>query len=374
MLKNTLIDEESTVAVAPTHPSNLNKAATNTPLVNVHNEWDPLEEVLVGTAVGARVPMGDKGLFAIRYSDYENIDTIPSGPHDPRILAETEEDLAAIVEAFERQGVIVRRPRPTDHSVVFGTPDWKSDGMYDYCPRDILLPVGNTVIETPMSLRSRFLEPLAYKDLLVEYMRSGVRWIAAPKPRLADTMYNTTDASRSALLEHEPVFDAANCLRVGRDILYLVSDTGNLLGAQWLQSVLGSEYRVHPLENLYASTHIDTTITLLRAGLVLVNPSRVRKDNLPAIFKNWQVVEAPEPIDIGFTGVAYGSAWISMNFMMVDPGLAMVDKNQVPLIKLLEKYKIDCIPLQLRHGRTLGGGFHCVTLDVRRRGVLEDYA
>jgi scyllo-inosamine-4-phosphate amidinotransferase 1 len=374
MLTNTLIDEKSTVIVAPTHPSNLNKAATNTPLVNVHNEWDPLEEVLVGTAVGARVPMGDKGLFAIRYSDYENIDTIPSGPHDPRILAETEEDLAAIVEAFERQGVIVRRPRPTDHSVVFGTPDWKSDGMYDYCPRDILLPVGNTVIETPMSLRSRFLEPLAYKDLLVEYMRSGVRWIAAPKPRLADTMYNTTDASRSALLEHEPVFDAANCLRVGRDILYLVSDTGNLLGAQWLQSVLGSEYRVHPLENLYASTHIDTTITLLRAGLVLVNPSRVRKDNLPAIFKNWEVVEAPEPIDIGFTGVAYGSAWISMNFMMVNPGLAMVDKNQVPLIKLLEKYKIDCIPLQLRHGRTLGGGFHCVTLDVRRRGVLEDYA
>jgi len=186
-------------------------------------------------------------------------------------------------------------------------------------------------------------------------------------------MYNTTDPSKSALLEHEPVFDAANCLRVGRDILYLVSDTGNMLGAQWLQSVLGSEYRVHPLENLYASTHIDTTITLLRAGLVLVNPSRVRDDNLPSIFKGWKVLRAPEPVDIGFTDVAYGSAWISMNFMMVNPNLAIIDKNQKPLIRLLNENKIECIPLQLRHGRTLGGGFHCVTLDVRRKGVLEDY-
>jgi len=343
-------------------------------LVNSHNEWDPLEEVIVGTAQGARVPIGDKGLFTIRYGDYDNAESIPSGPHDPKIISEAEEDLNAIVEAFESLEITVRRPKQIDLSARFSTPDWESDSMYDYCPRDIFLPVGNKIIETPMSLRSRFLETFAYKDTLIEYMNSGASWISAPKPQLLDGTYNNDDPSQSAIREVEPIFDAANCLRVGEDILYLVSDTGNKMGAVWLQNVLGPKYRVHQLENLYASTHIDTTITLLAPGKVMVNPSRVREDNLPEIFrKNWEVIEAPEPIDMGFTGVAYGSAWISMNFLMINPNLAMVDKNQKPLIELLAKHKIDVIPLELRHGRTLGGGFHCVTSDVRRRGILEDY-
>ena len=62
-----------------------------------------------------------------------------------------------------------------------------------------------------------------------------------------------------------------------------------------------------------------------------------------------------------------------MNILMVNPNLAIVDKKQAKLIRVLEKSKIDVIPLQLRHSRTLGGGFHCVTLDIKRKGGLEDY-
>lgn len=341
--------------------------------VNVYNEWDQLEEVIVGTAIGAQIPIGDKGLHVIRYSDYENIDKIPSGPHVKRIIEETEEDLEKLIEVFKSLNISVLRPKITDHSKVFSTPDWHSDGMYNYCPRDILLPIGNTIIETPMSLRSRFLETFAYKEILIEYMKNGSKWISAPKPQLLDSIYNETDPEKSALNEVEPVFDAANILRVGKDLIYLVSDTGNKIGAMWLQSVVGKEYRVHACENLYASTHIDTTITLLRAGLVLVNPSRVNKENLPEVFRNWEVIYAPEMVDIGYTGVAYGSAWVGMNLIMINPNLAVVCKHQKPLIKLLNSYNIDVIPLELRHARTLGGGFHCVTLDVRRKSLLEDY-
>lgn len=343
-------------------------------IVEVHNEWDTLEEIIVGTAVGAQVPIGDKGLHAIRYSEYGDINSIPSGHHNPKIIEETEEDLSNLVSSLESLGVVVRRPHVTDHSKQFSTLDWHSDSMYNYCPRDIFLAVGNTILETPMSLRSRFLEPFAYKEILIEYMKSGTRWVSAPKPRLTDEMYNTTDPSKSALCNYEPVFDAANILKVGRDLIYLVSDTGNELGGQWLQNFLGDSYKVHLCHNLYAQTHIDTTIVLLRAGLVLLNPERVNSDNLPSIFKKWDLLFAPQMVDIGFTGVAYGSAWVGMNLLMVNPNLAIVDKNQVPLIKLLEKWKIDVIPLQLRHARTLGGGFHCVTLDVRRLGKLESYS
>jgi glycine amidinotransferase/scyllo-inosamine-4-phosphate amidinotransferase 1 len=33
----------------------------------------------------------------------------------------------------------------------------------------------------------------------------------------------------------------------------------------------------------------------------------------------------------------------------------------------LEQHKFTVIPQELRHSRTLGGGFHCVTLDTRRK-------
>ncbi len=34
-------------------------------LVDVHNEWDPLEEVVIGSIEGARVPTSGTDLFAI---------------------------------------------------------------------------------------------------------------------------------------------------------------------------------------------------------------------------------------------------------------------------------------------------------------------
>jgi hypothetical protein len=38
-----------------------------------------------------------------------------------------------------------------------------------------------------------------------------------------------------------------------------------------------------------------------------------------------------------------------------------------------EKQGLDVIPLKLRHAKMLGGGFHCVTLDIRRTGTLQRY-
>ena len=44
----------------------------------------------------------------------------------------------------------------------------------------------------------------------------------------------------------------------------------------------------------------------------------------------------------------------------------IVDSNQHRLIVDLETAGFTVIPLQMRHSRTLGGGFHCVTLDLIR--------
>jgi N-dimethylarginine dimethylaminohydrolase len=62
-----------------------------------------------------------------------------------------------------------------------------------------------------------------------------------------------------------------------------------------------------------------------------------------------------------------------MNAFSINPNLVVVDRNQTALMRLLEKHGLDVIPLKLRHSKMLGGGPHCVTLDIRRIGTLERY-
>jgi len=69
----------------------------------------------------------------------------------------------------------------------------------------------------------------------------------------------------------------------------------------------------------------------------------------------------------GFHEYPYASKWIAMNMLVVDPETVIVDRHQTELIKTLESYRFRVIPHELRHSRTLGGGFHCVTLDLVRQ-------
>jgi N-dimethylarginine dimethylaminohydrolase len=62
-----------------------------------------------------------------------------------------------------------------------------------------------------------------------------------------------------------------------------------------------------------------------------------------------------------------------MNSFSISPKLVVVDRHQTALMKLLEKEGLDVIPLELRHSKMLGGGFHCVSLDIRRKGTLQRY-
>ncbi|MGW2782319.1 inosamine-phosphate amidinotransferase 1 [Streptomyces populi] len=343
-------------------------------LVNAHNEWDPLREVIIGTIRGAQIPRPGTDLHTVEYPTLQRPEDIPSGSFPQHVIDQTALELDQLSATLTELGVTVRRPGPRDPAAAFSTPEWSTDGFYDYCPRDVLLTIGQTVIETPMVLRSRFLEPFAYKDLLLEYFDSGARWLSAPKPRLADDLYDLSREAGSRLLNTEPAFDAANVLRFGTDILYLVSDSGNELGARWLQSTLGEPYTVHACRGLYSSTHVDSTIIPLRPGLVLLNPERVNDDNMPAFLRGWDKIWCPELVDIGFEGEnPYCSVWIGMNLLVVRPGMVIVDDRQKDLIRSLEAHGVDVVPQRLTHSRTLGGGFHCVSLDVRRDGTLDTY-
>jgi glycine amidinotransferase len=86
-------------------------------------------------------------------------------------------------------------------------------------------------------------------------LRAGARWSAAPKPELADELYDDqlTESEpdrpfRSVITELEPTFDAADFVRCGRDIFGQRSHVTNALGIEWLRRHLGDAYRLHVLE------------------------------------------------------------------------------------------------------------------------------
>lgn len=316
------------------------------------NEWDPLKKVIVGLADFARIPKLDKSLRTVNYSHVKDERDIPSGGLYPlQVQQEANEDLDILSSELTKLGIEVVRPmnRPTDY--------------YNYCPRDLATIIDTKAIIAPMSLQSRKDD---YKN--IESELKNIYYVPNDQ---GDNNYNLDSVGNKdilALNEFYPKFDAANLIRANDDILYLVSNSGNRKGGHYLQELLGSKYRVHMLEGVYSYMHIDSTVAFLREGLMLLNPSRIPdKSILPAPFNTWDAIYAPEPVDIGYYGgFNNASPWVSINLLSINPNLVVIEERQVNLARELDKYGIESMMLPMRHARTLGGCFHCVTLDLVR--------
>jgi glycine amidinotransferase/scyllo-inosamine-4-phosphate amidinotransferase 1 len=160
------------------------------------------------------------------------------------------------------------------------------------------------------------------------------------------------------------IMDAANVCRLGDDWLYLLSSSGNQAALDWLQQ----QFPAKNIEscNFYSGVHIDSTVVPLQEGLVLLNGSRVNPDNVPRVFKDWDQIYVNHMAEREFYQYPYASKWIGMNCLVVRPGLVIVDEIQTVLIEILKNRGLEVIALPLTHSRTLGGGFHCTTLDIHR--------
>jgi glycine amidinotransferase/scyllo-inosamine-4-phosphate amidinotransferase 1 len=215
------------------------------------------------------------------------------------------------------------------------------NGMYNYCPRDRLLVAGTTIVDPAMMYPCRNMELAAYHDIV--------------------------DAAEQYL--HMPrnegmTLDAANVCRLGDTWLYLESASGNKKAYDWLCEQFPN-INIE-LCNFYAGVHIDSTIVPLREGLVLVNGARVNADTLPKVFRDWEVLYVDQVVEQDFYQYPYASKWIALNMLVVDPTTVIMDADQAELRYALETRGFEVIPHKLSHSRTLGGGFHCVTLDLWR--------
>ena len=303
-------------------------------MISSYNEWDPLKQIVVGDATDANWPVNDPVFVKEGEKTTWKESPVPRGPVPQRIIDEANEDLDALASTLMSLGVEVIRPDALNFQV--------HDGMYNYCPRDRLLIYGDTIVDPAMMYPCRDMELQCYYDIV----DNAEHYHFMPR-------------------NEGMVLDAANVCRLGNKMLFLESASGNRKAYEWLCGIF-PEVEIE-LCNFYAGVHIDSTVVPLREGLVLLNGSRVNETNCPKVFQDWEkiFVDVVEPQD--FYQYPYASKWIALNMLVVDPQTVICDSQQTALHTALEKRGFTVIPLKLRHSRTLGGGFHCVTLDTWRQ-------
>ena len=368
-------------------PVQLNKT-----VVNSWNEWDPLKHIIIGKADYCCIPWPEPALDGKVPED--SVMKGMNGPRPQETVEKANEQLDNLARILESRGVRVDRPTPLQWNRAIDTPDWQASSMFGCMPpRDVLLTVGKEIIEATMSYRCRWFEYLAYRPLLESYFNDDpkMRWEAAPKPRLTDKDYRKdylsdkigkekrlkwTAEKYFVTTEEEPLFDAADVCRMGKDLFVQHGFTTNLKAMDWLQRHF-PDHRVHAVNfpgDPYP-IHIDATFVPVRPGLCINNPNRRLPDDQRKIFElnGWEIIDSAQPAHKSPPPLCYSSIWLSMNVLIIDTKTVCVEASEVNQMEQFDQLGFEVIPVPFRDAYPFGGGLHCSTADVYREGRCEDY-
>ncbi|MEN9612429.1 MAG: hypothetical protein RLZZ628_3243 [Bacteroidota bacterium] len=345
------------------------------------NEWDRLEETIVGRLENAMFPSWDYILKNTIPTEalpfYEDLFSMKGKPVPDAIIDKANEDLEQFIAILKREGVTVHQPDVFEFSKKFSSPFWNVEsGVSTANPRDVFFVVGNLIIECPMADRGRYFEMFPYRNILNSLFLRGAKWISAPKPMLKDSLYNNYSrlANGFSINEEEITFDAADFVRCDNHIIGQLSHVTNSKGVKWLESVLGEEYKIHLIDTACPEAlHIDTTIMPLNENTLLVNAAFLNPQKIPTFFKDWNIIIAPKPHSFTTTVGNYKivSDWMSMNMLSLDSKTVIVEEKQKAMIQTLKKAGFSVIPCPFENYYLFGGSFHCATLDLRRKCNLK---
>jgi len=355
-------------------------AAQTKKIVNSWDEFSPLKHIIVGRPDGSciapdepaskhKIPMD---------SDMKG----QSGPRPAASVVKAQAQMDNYVKLLESHGVKVDRPDPIDWNNPVKTPFFEIGTEFGSMPpRDVLLTVGSEILEATMSFRSRWFEYRSYRDLVQSYWLQdhNMKWEAAPKPQMTDASYkmeyldeheSRDEAFRLEKVARkdfvtkdwvEPLFDAADTLRLGKDLFVQHGFTTNLAGIEWIRRHF-PDHRVHAV-NFPGDPfpiHIDATFVPIKPGLIINNPNRRLPEEQKKIFEKngWKIIDAAQPAHTEPPPLCYSSVWLSMNCLVIDDRYVMVEASEEHQIKQMKELGMEAIPVPFRgslcHGGSVG--------------------
>jgi glycine amidinotransferase len=314
-----------------------------------HHEWGKLREVVIGIS-----PAED---FVVFYEESQRWLT-PEGAefsrkHAGRRLIDVDQDRAkrierqvdALAELVAREGVKVHRPdRLRGEERTFMAPNGEGAQLF---ARDGMIVVADHIIDASLRLRCRQRERFGLRPIILRMAADRrARWSSVPlgSPAAVDG----------------PFLEGGDALLNGREIYVGMSGcASDMAGIDWLQTLLGTGYRVIPVAMRSNVLHLDCAMALIKPGLLVWCPHKLI-DGLPTSLRDWDKIE-----------VSFEEAtMLATNGLILEEGRVIIDADNQRVIGELKKRRVDVIPLPFDGPISTGGGLRCAHHPLLRESVL----
>lgn len=334
--------------------------------INTFTDFNQLKGVIFGYMdESAQIPE-ENPVFKAFLGDY------PARPYPEWLVKNCQKTQNEVATKFMEMGIEVMRPGKIDHRRHYELEGHLiKGGMHTFSPRDVIFYYHDTIYCVPTIEPNRIYESESMDYIFEQQRANGSKWV---------------DSKKTYWCKNAKSFDAANLIKCGLDILFLISISGNYEGYKEFSNEFkrryGNKVRIHPMMNSYSGFHVDVTVMpigynkKLGKNLVVVSKKDLNPTNMPAIFRgdNWRVLEMPLEIFVD-TGCEpdfnFASIWLGMNILIVNPNLIFCDSNQIHIIEWFKKYDIDVVTVDMKVSGSVLGACHCMSNDYNREEDID---
>lgn len=381
--------------------------------IHSYDEFQPLDTVIVGSTYDA--------------SFFNGIKNNKVADVFKRIADETMEDIAYFKEQLESHNVNVLSATPKELGYKDNVLDYIDlNGTYEKAPGAQFDCYSGLPVH-PLQIRDEFL--VMGKKLLVTsggievdgWVRKMKEWfgeeqmdlrlyndefefqpkMTVPRSDIEDYELNWLNRLRGLHVGAEAWcgFCAPDVTRIGKTCIVDLWESDEVLN--WLQEY----YPYYNYKSLSLGGHLDSIFTVIKPGVLIAGPWFRGNEHL---FPGWEINYFEDPNWSKITGWARlklmnRGAWhvpgeedndefthfvetvlphwtgyaeetiFDINCLVIDDRHVVTNSDNPQLLEIFRRHKIEPIICPLRHRFFWDGGWHCMTLDVVRRGGQVDY-
>lgn len=321
----------------------------------VDSEFARLEEVILGTAEGLRLPEMNEKMA-------EEMAALTLGSKSfwlegggrlltdsaPELAANLSEQIDGLATLLESRNVIVHRPRQLSQAEQDYPGGGHGGGTLMFM-RDPVVVIGSHVIEGAMRFPFRRRQRYAIRHILETIVDRdpGCSFVALPEPN-PSALQDGFQAGR--FLEGGDVLVLGHKIFVG-----LSGHASSSTGAAWLQRYLGASYEVIGVPVRTGYVHLDCVLSLVRPGLALACLEAL-PDGLPPGLEDWDIIHV----------TLEEAKHLGCNGLVLDANTYIMDQAQVRIGDQLLRKGVDVIAIPYDLPALFGGGLRCSHHPLRR--------
>ena len=370
---------------------------------SVYQHWDPLKVCIVGRS------------YPPEFYSWITVPHVRS--LFEKIAIETEEDYQNIINKLKSFGVEVLRPNLPSINFI--------NGKYvppPMTPRDYTIMVGETFYNNYNSYNfghfyfnfKKLDWPECQTEADIENLPDHIKLLCKAEYKKYQTVAQTRDCYNDIFFQIEKqgnrvvnsfytLLNGAMVSRIGRDLYFSTLTYGE--GIEEIKKNAAAEFKTTRNHVVDTGGHGDGTYCPVCPGLII---SLADVPTYADTFPGWEVVYLPgqswekvetffdlktknngkwwipgfehdqDVINVVETWLGHWTGYVEetvfdVNMLVIDPKNVMVFNYNKQVFDALDRYGITPHIVPFRHRYFWDGGIHCVTSDLHREGVMQDY-